>query len=88
MTRDCNGELIVRLLDCEIVDGVSEKVLTFSAFPRFRLDNELAVIALLVYVMTRCQSCFVIAETHWVGITVFSLMDYLIVHRLCDARLS
>ena len=37
------------LLDCEIVDGISEKILTFSARPGFGINNELASATVLVH---------------------------------------
>ena len=70
----------MRLLNYEIVDSVSKKVLTFSALLRFGFDSEFAFAALLIYEISRGQACFVITEVHWMRVTVFSLMGNLIVH--------
>ena len=67
------------LLDCEIVDGISEKILTFSARPGFGINNELASATVLVHKIPRCQARFVVTEVHRVAVTVFSFVNNLIV---------
>ena len=70
----------MRLLDGEIVDRVSEKVLAFSALLGFGFDNELTVAARLIGEISRGQACFVVTEIYRVGITVFGFMCDLVVH--------
>ena len=82
MTRNCNGEFPMRLLDCEVVDGISEKVLTFSARPRFGFNNELAIATVLMCKVSRCQARFVVTEVYRVAVVVFSFVDNFIIHVL------
>ena len=72
----------MRLLDCEVVDGVPKKVLTFSARPRFRINNELAVTTMLMHKISGCQACFVVTEVHRGAVTIFSFVNNFIIHGL------
>ena len=57
-----NRELVVGLLDCEVVDGVSEKVFAFSVLLRCRFDTKVTLTALLIGEIAWCQTRFVVAE--------------------------
>jgi len=71
----------MRLLDCEIVNGVSKEILTFSTPLRFGFNNELTLATVLMRKTPGTQACLVIAEVHGMGIAVFSFMNDLVVHR-------
>ena len=72
----------MRSLDCEIVDGISEKILTFSARSRFGVNNELAFTTMLIREIPRHQARFVVTEVHRITVTVFSFVNNLVVHIL------
>ena len=69
------------LLDCEIVDGISEEILTFSVTrPRFGIDNKLAFATVLMHKTSRCQACFVVTKIHQIAVSVFSFVNNSIIH--------
>ena len=70
----------MRLLNCEIVNGVSKEILTFSTLSGFGFNSELTIATVLMCEAPGRQMRLVIAEVHGVSITVFSFMDDLIVH--------
>ena len=75
------------LLDCEIVDGIPEEILTFSARSRFGLDNELTVATVLMHKTSRCQARFVVTEVHRAAVTIFSFVNNPIIHLLIIPRM-
>ena len=69
------------LLDREIVDGISEEILTFSVpRPRFGIDNKLAFATVLMHKTSGCQARFVVTKIHQIAVSVFSFVRNLVVH--------